>query len=62
MVKVIPKMIKNATSKDLIDALKSHLSKTEDQVSKVEKVFESIDRRASAKKCEAMAGLIKESK
>ena len=60
LTKAIPKMIKNATSTDLIDALESHLSETENQVSRLEKVFDSIDKKAVAKKCEAMDGLIKE--
>jgi ferritin-like metal-binding protein YciE len=60
LMKAIPKMIKNATSKELIDALTSHLSETNNQVSRVEQVFDSIDKKASAKKCDAMEGLIKE--
>lgn len=60
LVKAIPKMIKNATDEQLIAALEDHLSVTEDQVSRVEKVFASIDVKAEAKKCDAMAGLIKE--
>lgn len=60
LTKAIPKMIKNATSQDLVDALTSHLAETEKQVSRIEKVFESIDKKAVAKKCEAMDGLIKE--
>lgn len=60
LIKAIPTMINNATSQDLVDALKSHLEETESQITRVEKVFESMDKKASAKKCEAMAGLIKE--
>jgi ferritin-like metal-binding protein YciE len=44
----------------LIDALESHLEETKNQVTKLEEVFESIDKKASAKKCDAMAGLIEE--
>lgn len=60
LTKAIPKMIKNATSADLIDALESHLSETQNQVTRLEEVFNSIDKKAAAKKCEAMEGLIKE--
>lgn len=60
LIKAIPKMIKNATSQDLIDALTSHLAETENQVMRVEQVFEAIGKKASAKKCEAMEGLIQE--
>ena len=58
--KAIPKMVKNATSTDLIDALENHLSETQNQITRLEKVFDSIDKKAVAKKCEAMDGLIKE--
>lgn len=60
LTKAIPKMIKNATSQELIEALTSHLAETENQVVRLEQVFELIDEKASAKKCEAMDGLIKE--
>jgi ferritin-like metal-binding protein YciE len=60
LTKAIPKMIKNATSEDLIEALENHLSETENQVKRVEMVFDVIGKKAAAKKCEAMDGLIKE--
>jgi ferritin-like metal-binding protein YciE len=60
LTKAIPKMIKNATSQELIDALENHLKETEQQVSRAEQVFELIGEKAVAKKCEAMDGLIKE--
>lgn len=60
LTKAIPKMIKNATAPELIQALTSHLTETEKQVLRVEEVFASIDKKAVAKKCEAMEGLIKE--
>jgi ferritin-like metal-binding protein YciE len=60
LVKAIPKMIKNATSDELIEALENHLEETKEQVSRVEQVFEIIGKRPVAKKCEAMAGLVKE--
>lgn len=60
LTKALPKMIKKATSDELIEALESHLEETENQVKKVERVFESIDKKPVAKKCEAMNGLIKE--
>ena len=60
ITKAIPKMIKNATSEELIEALTSHLAETENQITRLEQVFESIDKKASAIKCEAMEGIIKE--
>lgn len=60
LTKAIPKMIKKATSAELINSLETHLKETEVQVARVEKIFESLGKKASAKKCEAMEGLIKE--
>ena len=60
LTKAIPKMIKNATSEELIGALEHHLAETKVQVVRVEKVFETISKKAVAKKCPAMEGLIKE--
>jgi len=60
LTKAIPKMIKNATSQDLIEALTSHLDETENHITRLHQVFESIGKKASAKKCEAMDGLIEE--
>src|SRR4051812_6498069 len=61
LTKALPKMIKNATSEDLKEAIENHLSETEEQIVRLEQIFESMDKKAVAKKCEAMAGLIKES-
>ncbi len=60
LTKAIPKMIKNATSEELIEALENHLIETEEQVKRLEQVFKVIGKKATAKKCEAIEGLIKE--
>jgi ferritin-like metal-binding protein YciE len=60
LTKALPKMIKNATSEELVTALEDHLAETQEQVARLEQVFELIGKNAVAKKCEAMAGLIEE--
>ncbi len=60
LTKALPKMIKNATTDELVEALKAHLDETKNHVTRLEQVFEAIGEKAVAKKCEAMAGLIKE--
>jgi ferritin-like metal-binding protein YciE len=60
LTKALPKMAKKATSDELVTALENHLEETEAQVQKLEQVFDMIDKKAVAKKCEAMSGLIKE--
>lgn len=60
LTKALPKMAKNASSPELVEAIENHLAETEGQIEKIEQVFELIEKSATAKKCEAMAGLIKE--
>ena len=60
LTKAIPKMIKNATSGELAEALTGHLEETKNHVTRLEEVFSCIGEKAVAKKCEAMAGLTKE--
>src|SRR5690606_11838765 len=60
LVKAIPKMIKKASSEDLVQALESHLAETEEHVTRVEEVFAEIGMDPKAKKCESMEGLISE--
>ncbi len=60
LTNAIPKMIKKATSEELIEALTIHLAETEEHVSRIEDVFVTIGKKAEAVKCEAMMGLIKE--
>jgi ferritin-like metal-binding protein YciE len=60
LVEAIPKAIDNSTSSDLINALTDHLNITNEQVSRLEKVFEKIGVKPETKKCEAMEGLIRE--
>jgi ferritin-like metal-binding protein YciE len=60
LTKALPKMAKNATSPELIDAINNHLIETEEQIVRLEQVFDLIGKKATAKKCDAMAGLIEE--
>jgi ferritin-like metal-binding protein YciE len=60
LTKALPKMAKNATNQNLIDGLTAHLTETEEQIARLEQVFSLAGEKAVAKKCEAMAGLIKE--
>lgn len=60
LTKAIPKMVKKATSDELIEALENHLEETEGHVQRCEQVFEMLGKTAQAKKCEAMDGLITE--
>jgi len=60
LTKALPKMQKAATTEELKSAIGEHLTQTEEHVSRLEKVFELCGKKAVAKKCDAMEGLIKE--
>lgn len=60
LTKALPKMAKNATTPNLVEAINSHLEETKNQVTRLEKVFEMVGQKAVAKKCDAMEGLIRE--
>jgi ferritin-like metal-binding protein YciE len=59
--KTLPKMVKNASTPELINTLKNHLAETNEHVSRLEKVFEVTGIKPVAKKCDAMEGILKES-
>jgi ferritin-like metal-binding protein YciE len=60
LTKALPKMAKAATSEELRNAFETHLAQTEEQIGRVEEVFELLEMTARAKKCEGMAGMIEE--
>jgi ferritin-like metal-binding protein YciE len=60
LVKALPKMSKGATSSKLSDAIDQHLEETKTHVSRLEEVFGILGLKPQAKKCDAMAGLVKE--
>ncbi|MDA6071119.1 ferritin-like domain-containing protein [Flavobacterium sp. AC] len=60
LVGALPKMAANATSASLASAIKEHHAVTQNQVARLEQVFELVGEKAEGKKCEAMAGLLKE--
>lgn len=60
LTKALPKLEKAATSEELKQALQDHLTVTEEQVARLEQVFELMGKKPQAKKCEAMEGLSKE--
>ena len=62
LAKALPKMAKGATTKELSEAIETHQKETEGHIERLEKVFESVGSKASAKKCPAMEGLIEEGK
>ena len=61
LTKALPRMAKAATSPELKKAFQQHLEVTKKQMTRLEKIFEQMGKKAQSKKCEAMDGLIEES-
>ncbi|MEO5594122.1 MAG: ferritin-like domain-containing protein [Chitinophagaceae bacterium] len=60
LTKALPKMQKAATTEELKSAIEDHLAQTQEHITRLEQVFEIIGKKAQAKKCDAMEGLLKE--
>ncbi len=60
LVKTLPMMAKAATSPELKEAFTNHLDETKVHVERLEQVFELLEEKAEAKKCDAMDGITKE--
>ena len=60
LVKALPKLQKAATSPDLAAAFEKHTGETQTHIETLERVFELLEEKAAAKKCDAMEGLLAE--
>lgn len=60
LTKALTKMAKAAESDELREAIESHLEETEEHVSRLEQVAESLDETLKRHTCQAMKGLIAE--
>ena len=60
IVKALPKMVKGATTDELREAFEAHLDETENQVTRLERVFELLDEKPRGKHCAGMAGILEE--
>lgn len=60
ILKALPKMARGAQSDKLKAAFEKHKEQTEDQVERLQQVFEIIGKRAQGKTCPAIDGIIEE--
>jgi len=60
ILSALPKMAKAAESDDLRAAFEKHRDETEEQISRLEQVFEAIDAKPQGKKCAAIEGILDE--
>jgi ferritin-like metal-binding protein YciE len=62
ILKALPKMAKAATSDKLRAAFEKHHGETEDQVERLDQIFELLDKPARGKTCDAILGILDEGK
>jgi ferritin-like metal-binding protein YciE len=60
LTEALPKMAKAASSSELKNAFKEHLTQTEEHIKRLEEVFSAFGKKPSRKACKAMKGLIEE--
>ncbi|HVM48217.1 MAG TPA: ferritin-like domain-containing protein [Candidatus Acidoferrum sp.] len=60
LTKALPKLAKATKNDQLRQAIESHLEETEQHVSRLDQVFESLDESPKRKKCKGMEGIIEE--
>jgi ferritin-like metal-binding protein YciE len=60
ITKALPKMIEQATNRDLEHGLRTHLEETKKQIERLEQVFKKLNQRPKGTDCPAIDGLIKE--
>jgi ferritin-like metal-binding protein YciE len=60
ILKNLPKMARKATSKKLRSAFEEHIDQTEEQVGRLEQIFELIGKAPRGKRCPAIDGLAEE--
>lgn len=60
LTKALPKMAKAATSEELRSAFEEHLQVTNQQVQRLEQIFQLMELKPKAKTCAGMKGLIEE--
>jgi ferritin-like metal-binding protein YciE len=59
-IKALGRMAKKATTEELREILVEHQEVSQEQLSRLDQVFEIVGKRAQAKKCPALDGLIEE--
>ncbi len=60
LLKALPKMARAAQSPDLTAAFEKHRDETETQIERLQQVFEILGKRAQAKTCPAIDGIVEE--
>ena len=62
VLRIMPKMMKQASSPELKQAFEKHHTETEKQIERLDQVFEECNSAARGIRCEAMDGMLAEAK
>jgi ferritin-like metal-binding protein YciE len=62
ILRALPKMAKSADSEELRQAFENHRAETEQQVQRLEQVFEMLGKKPRGETCDAIMGLVEEAK
>lgn len=60
ITKALPKLAKTASSEELQTAFEEHLQQTENQIARLDKIFQRLGESSTGPKCKGMEGLLKE--
>ena len=60
ITKALPKMIEQATNRDLAQGLRMHLEETKKQIERLDQVFKKLNQQPKGTDCPAIDGIIKE--
>src|SRR5204863_2516607 len=60
ILKALPKLIEASTNPQLRKGLKDHLEETEEQIARLEQIFQMREEKPKGTKCHGVSGLIKE--
>ena len=62
LTKALPKLAKASANPTLRQAFEAHLQETQNQIERLEQVFEGLDEKVRGKHCDGIAGIIEEGK
>jgi ferritin-like metal-binding protein YciE len=62
IIQALPRMIKAASSPELKSALQEHLDITNQQLARLNQIFEKLGKKGTGKKCKGMEGVIADGK
>jgi ferritin-like metal-binding protein YciE len=60
ILEALPKMVTQASSRELKNALNEHLDMTKKQIGRLKEIFKNMNENPSGQKCKGMEGIIQE--